>query len=168
MPEDHCFFIHEVGRREEAVAAYDGARALGVHPGMAARSASAGVWIADLLSVARRLGLPAITRIDQALDAVAEPITPREDAEVPLVERRLLEPIGLAEAIEQLTGDLLGDLSGVLQGRGLRAKAMHKKTPPISRSRSKEGLFRPSLTSRCDCTLQSAQKLTYSPWPLLL
>ncbi|WP_237243636.1 hypothetical protein [Sphingomonas sp. LK11] len=42
--------------------------------------------VADLLPVARgplarRLGLPAITRLDQALGAVAEPITPREDAE---------------------------------------------------------------------------------------
>lgn len=85
--------------------------------------------IADLLPVARgplarRLGLPAITRLDQALGAVAEPIKPREDAEVPLVERRLLEPIGTAEAIEQVMGDLLRDLAGVLQERGLGARAL--------------------------------------------
>jgi nucleotidyltransferase/DNA polymerase involved in DNA repair len=85
--------------------------------------------VADLLPVARgplarRLGLPAITRLDQALGAVAEPITPREDAEVPLVERRLLEPIGTAEAIEQVMGDLLGDLAGLLQERGLGARAL--------------------------------------------
>lgn len=85
--------------------------------------------IADLLPVARgplarRLGLPAITRLDQALGAVAEPITPREDAEVPRVERRLLEPIGTAEAIEQVMGDLLRDLAGVLQERGLGARAL--------------------------------------------
>lgn len=85
--------------------------------------------IADLLPVARGplarcLGLPAITRLDQALGAVAEPITPREDAEVPLVERRLLEPIGTAEAIEQVMGDLLRDLAGVLQERGLGARAL--------------------------------------------
>ena len=85
--------------------------------------------VADLLPVARgplarRLGLPAITRLDQALGAVAEPITPCEDAEVPLVERRLLEPIGTAEAIEQVMGDLLRDLAGVLQERGLGARAL--------------------------------------------
>ena len=85
--------------------------------------------VADLLPVARgplarRLGLPAITRLDQALGAVAEPITPREDAEVPRVERRLLEPIGTAEAIEQVMGDLLRDLAGVLQERGLGARAL--------------------------------------------
>ena len=85
--------------------------------------------VADLLPVARgplarRLGLPAITRLDQALGAVAEPITPREDAEVPVVERRLLEPIGTAEAIEQVMGDLLNDLAQVLQARGLGARAL--------------------------------------------
>ncbi|PVE79032.1 Y-family DNA polymerase, partial [Sphingomonas melonis] len=85
--------------------------------------------IADLLPVARgplarRLGLPAIVRLDQALGAVAEPITPREDAEVPGVECRLLEPIGTAEAIEQVMGDLLRDLARVLQARGLGARSL--------------------------------------------
>ncbi len=85
--------------------------------------------IADLLPVARgplarRLGLPAITRLDQALGGVAEPITPREDAEVPFVERRLLEPIGTAEAIEQVMGDLLSDLAEVLQAKRLGARSL--------------------------------------------
>jgi len=85
--------------------------------------------IADLLPVARgplarRLGLPAITRLDQALGAVAEPITPREDMEVPRVDCRLLEPIGTAEAIEQVMGDLLADLATVLQAKGLGARAI--------------------------------------------
>jgi protein ImuB len=85
--------------------------------------------IADLLPIARgplarRLGLPAITRLDQALGAVAEPITPREDPELPFVERRLLEPIGTAEAIEQVMADLLGDLAEVLQARGLGARSL--------------------------------------------
>ena len=85
--------------------------------------------IADLLPVARgplarRLGLPAITRLDQALGGVAEPITPREDVTVPAVERRLLEPIGTAEAIAQVMEDLLGDLAEVLQARGLGARSL--------------------------------------------
>lgn len=85
--------------------------------------------IADLLPVARgplarRLGLPAITRLDQALGGVAEPITPREDVTVPAVERRLLEPIGTAEAIAQVMDDLLGDLAAVLQARGLGARSL--------------------------------------------
>ncbi|MEG3178744.1 DNA polymerase Y family protein [Sphingomonas sp. RB3P16] len=85
--------------------------------------------VADLLPVARgplarRLGLPAITRLDQALGGVAEPITPREDVAVPAVERRLLEPIGTAEAIAQVMADLLGDLAEVLQARGLGARSL--------------------------------------------
>ena len=85
--------------------------------------------IADLLPVARgplarRLGLPAITRLDQALGGVAEPITPRENVTVPAVERRLLEPIGTAEAIAQVMEDLLGDLAAVLQARGLGARSL--------------------------------------------
>lgn len=85
--------------------------------------------VADLLPVARgplarRLGLPAITRLDQALGAVAEPITPREDIELPFAERRLLEPIGTAEALEQVMGDLLRDLASVLQERGLGARSL--------------------------------------------
>lgn len=85
--------------------------------------------VADLLPVARgplarRLGLQAITRLDQALGGVAEPITPREDAEVPLVERRLLEPICTAEAIERVMADLLADMAEVLQARGLGARSL--------------------------------------------
>ena len=85
--------------------------------------------IADLLPVARgplarRLGLAAITRLDQALGGVAEPITPREDAAVPVAERRLMEPIGTAEAIGQVMGDLLHDLAGILQERGLGARSL--------------------------------------------
>lgn len=85
--------------------------------------------IADLLPVARgplarRLGLASITRLDQALGAVAEPITPRDDPQMPIVERQLLEPIGTAEAIEQVMSDLLSDLAGVLQARGLGARSL--------------------------------------------
>jgi protein ImuB len=85
--------------------------------------------IADLLPVARgplarRLGLATITRLDQALGAVAEPITPRDDPEVPTAERRLLEPIGTADAIEQVMADLLTDLAEVLQRRGLGARSL--------------------------------------------
>lgn len=85
--------------------------------------------IADLLPVARgplarRLGLAAITRLDQALGGMAEPIIPREDAEVPAVERRLMEPISTAEAIEQVMGDLLRDLAELLQAKGLGARSL--------------------------------------------
>ena len=85
--------------------------------------------VADLLPVARgplarRLGLPAIVRLDQALGSVAEPITPREDASVPMVECRLLEPIGTAEAIAQVMEDMLGELAGILRERGLGVRSL--------------------------------------------
>lgn len=85
--------------------------------------------IADLLPVARgplarRLGLAAIDRLDQALGGKAEPITPREDIVTPAVERRLLEPIGTAEAIAQVMHDLLQDLAQVLQRKGLGARSL--------------------------------------------
>ncbi len=85
--------------------------------------------VADLLPVARgplarRLGLPAITRLDQALGSAAEPITPREDAAVPMVERRLLEPIGTPEAILQVMEDLLVEMTAVLRERGLGVRSL--------------------------------------------
>lgn len=85
--------------------------------------------VADILPIARgplarRLGLAAMTRLDQAVGATAEPITPREDAEVPCVERRLLEPIVTAEAIEQVMEDLLGDLADLMRARGLGARSL--------------------------------------------
>ena len=85
--------------------------------------------IGDLLPVARaplarRLGLPAVLRLDQALGAAAEPITAVDDPIAPTVERRLLEPIGTAEAIEQVMADLLADLAHALQARGQGARTV--------------------------------------------
>jgi protein ImuB len=80
--------------------------------------------IADLYPMprgplARRLGLRAVERLDQARGLIAEPIVPVIPFEEPRVERRLLEPIGTAEAINQVIGDLVDDMIGVLRTRGL-------------------------------------------------
>ncbi|WP_293977581.1 DNA polymerase Y family protein [Sphingomonas sp.] len=85
--------------------------------------------VADLLPVARgplarRLGLPAIVRLDQALGAAAEPIAGIEDIDAPCVEKRLLEPIGTAEAIAHVMRDLLNDLADILQARRLGVRAL--------------------------------------------
>jgi len=69
--------------------------------------------------LARRLGLAAVTRLDQARGMIAEPIVPVVPFETPLAIRRLLEPIVTAEAITQVIGDLVRDLVGVLAARGL-------------------------------------------------
>lgn len=76
--------------------------------------------------LAKRLGLPAVQRLDQARGLVAEPIIAVVPFEEPVVERRLLEPIGTAEAIAQVISDLVGDLVPLLQARrlGLRAAVL--------------------------------------------
>ena len=86
--------------------------------------------IADLYPMprgplARRLGLATVRRLDQARGMVAEPITPVVPFETPRVERRLLEPIGTAEAITQVIGDLVDDLVIQLQERGVGLRSAH-------------------------------------------
>ncbi|MDC7812149.1 DNA polymerase Y family protein [Sphingomonas koreensis] len=84
--------------------------------------------VSDLYSMprgplARRLGMATVTRLDQARGMVAEPIIPVVPFEEPRVMRRLLEPIGTAEAITQVIGDLVDDMVAVLQARGLGVRA---------------------------------------------
>ncbi|EJL23528.1 nucleotidyltransferase/DNA polymerase involved in DNA repair [Novosphingobium sp. AP12] len=87
--------------------------------------------IADLYAMprgplAKRLGLKTVERLDQARGLVAEPIVPVVPFEAPRAERRLLEPIVTAEAINQVIVDLLADLVHDLQGRrlGLRTAVL--------------------------------------------
>ncbi len=84
--------------------------------------------IADLYSMpraplAKRLGLATVRRLDQARGLVAEPIVSVVPFEAPRAERRLLEPIGTAEAITQVIADLVDDLVLQLQERGLGLRA---------------------------------------------
>lgn len=74
--------------------------------------------------LARRLGRDALLRLDQALGRVAEPIVAMADEEAPRAERRLVEPIGTAEQIAQVMSDLLADLVGTLQARGVGVRAL--------------------------------------------
>ncbi|PWR23801.1 Y-family DNA polymerase [Zavarzinia compransoris] len=82
--------------------------------------------VADLLSrprapLAARYGAVLLHRLDQALGLVDEPISPRRPVPEYLVERRLLEPIGLEShilAALAALGDLLG---GQLETAGLGA-----------------------------------------------
>lgn len=80
--------------------------------------------VADLIRLprgpmAKRLGLNAVNRLDQALGHVAEPITPVVPFEEPKVSFRLLEPIGTPECITQVIGDLVDDLITILRQRGI-------------------------------------------------
>jgi protein ImuB len=74
--------------------------------------------------LARRLGLAAVERLDQALGRVAEPIVGVIPFEAPEVTRRLLEPIATAEAIAQVIADLVDDLVRLLQQRGLGVRSV--------------------------------------------
>ncbi len=85
--------------------------------------------IADLLPLprgplARRLGLASVRRLDEALGRVPEPIVPVVAEETPMARRRLLEPIGTAEAIEQVIRDLLTDMILLLQEKGAGARTL--------------------------------------------
>jgi len=85
--------------------------------------------IGDLLPMprgplARRLGLKTIERLDQAIGRTAEPITGMIPFEPLVAERRLLEPIGTAEAIAHVIGDLMDDLVEALRTSGLGARAL--------------------------------------------
>jgi nucleotidyltransferase/DNA polymerase involved in DNA repair len=61
---------------------------------------------------------------DRALGGLAEPITSPDHPLVPMVECRLLEPVGTAEAIAQVMEDLLRELAEVLQARGTGARSL--------------------------------------------
>jgi protein ImuB len=74
--------------------------------------------------LARRLGLGAVERLDQARGSIPEPITPVIPFEAPQVERRLLEPIGSAEAIGQVISDLVDDLTAQMQARALGGRSL--------------------------------------------
>jgi protein ImuB len=87
--------------------------------------------IGDLIAMprgplARRFGQALLTRLDQALGRVSEPIDPIIPEEPPEASLRLLEPIATAEAIDQVLRDLLAMLTRTLaeQGLGLRTLAL--------------------------------------------
>jgi protein ImuB len=85
--------------------------------------------IADLYPMprgplARRLGLRAVKRLDQARGSLAEPITPVVPMDNPLVSLNLLEPIATPDSIAQVIGDLVDGLVALLQIRGVGARTV--------------------------------------------
>ena len=105
--------------------------------------------IGDLLAMpraplVRRLGRAAVQRLDQALGRVAEPIVPWLPDVAIAAERRLVEPIGTAEAIAQVMDDLTDDLVVRLReaGRGARRLALTCRRVDDSDQRLVFGLAR--------------------------
>lgn len=72
----------------------------------------------------RRYGRQMLTRLDQALGRLDEPISPRLAVAELSVERRLAEPVSLIEDVEQLTGMLCATLKTHLERRGEGARAL--------------------------------------------
>jgi protein ImuB len=65
-----------------------------------------------------------LVRLDQLLGKVPEPLLPVLSAEVPLVQRRLLEPIRHRALLDRVLGDLCADLARVLEGKALGARRL--------------------------------------------
>ena len=63
-----------------------------------------------------------LLRLDQLRGLVPEPLLPVLPAEVPLVQRRLIEPIRHRELLDRVLADLCADLARVLEGKALGAR----------------------------------------------
>jgi protein ImuB len=65
-----------------------------------------------------------LVRLDQLLGLVPEPLLPVLPIEVPLVQRRLMEPIRHRSLLDRVLGDLCADLARVLEGKALGARRL--------------------------------------------
>ncbi|HMP56126.1 MAG TPA: DNA polymerase Y family protein, partial [Novosphingobium sp.] len=65
-----------------------------------------------------------LLRLDQLLGRMPEPLLPVLPAPVPLVQRRLMEPIRHRALLDRVLGDLCADMARLLEGRGLGARRL--------------------------------------------
>ena len=65
-----------------------------------------------------------LIRLDQLQGRVPEPLLPVLPVDVPLVQRRLMEPIRHRSLLDQVLADLCADLVRVLEGRALGARRL--------------------------------------------
>ena len=72
----------------------------------------------------RAPGANPLIRLDQLLGKVPEPLLPVLAAEVPLVQRRLMEPIRHRALLDRVLADLCADLARVLEGQALGARRL--------------------------------------------
>ncbi|WP_281029351.1 Y-family DNA polymerase [Rhizobium sullae] len=85
-------------------------------------------YIGDLLCaprapLARRFGAQLLPRLDQALGAEEEPVSPRRPVASLSAERRLIEPIGTEEDILAVTAQIAASLKASLETRGAGGRA---------------------------------------------
>ena len=65
-----------------------------------------------------------LVRLDQLLGRVPEPLLPVVAHDMPLVQRRLMEPIRHRALLDRVVGDLAEDMARVLEGLGLGARRL--------------------------------------------
>ena len=65
-----------------------------------------------------------LVRLDQLLGRVPEPLLPVLGAQVPLVQRRLMEPIRHRALLDRVLADLAGDMARALEGQALGARRL--------------------------------------------
>ncbi len=65
-----------------------------------------------------------LVRLDQLLGRVPEPLLPVLPVEVPLVQRRLMEPIRHRSLLDRVLADLCADLARLLEARALGARRL--------------------------------------------
>lgn len=65
-----------------------------------------------------------LIRMDQLLGLAPEPLLPVAEAELPLVQRRLMEPIRHRALLDRVVEDLAADLARVLEGAGQGARRL--------------------------------------------
>ncbi|MBX7540368.1 DUF6504 family protein [Qipengyuania sphaerica] len=65
-----------------------------------------------------------LIRLDQILGRVPEPLLPVAPQQMPLVQRRLMEPIRHRQLLDQVVADLAEDMARELEGRGEGARRL--------------------------------------------
>ena len=65
-----------------------------------------------------------LVRLDQLLGRVPEPLLPVVAHDMPMVQRRLMEPIRHRALLDQVLGDLSEDMARMLEGLGLGARRL--------------------------------------------
>ncbi|MEX0341551.1 MAG: DUF6504 family protein [Erythrobacter sp.] len=65
-----------------------------------------------------------LIRLDQLLGRVPEPLLPVVPQQMPLVQRRLMEPIRHRQLLDRVVADLAGDMARELEGQGQGARRL--------------------------------------------
>lgn len=72
----------------------------------------------------RSPGANPLVRLDQLLGRVPEPLLPVVGTEMPMVQRRLAEPIRHRPLLDRVTADLAADMARLLEGQGQGARRL--------------------------------------------